>query len=205
MDYEDQLQRQGFRFRIQVNDKGEDNDNDKYHVAYSWVVVKLRDINDNKPVFEKSNIEAFVSENARVGKTLERFRASDPDQGGHSKVRYFIDRSSDRRRQFAISEDGTVSIQRELDRETTPSHQIKILAVDEPDADDYFEDCKDEERSDEQDSGKQDSEMQVEDQMIQSTDWHWEMPVEERWNQLDLLEAKFWKLVLKQIYCYSSH
>jgi hypothetical protein len=63
-----------------VNDKGEDNDNDKYHVAYSWVVVKLRDINDNKPVFEKSNIEAFVSENARVGKTLERFRASDPDQ-----------------------------------------------------------------------------------------------------------------------------
>ena len=94
LDYEDQLQRQGFRFRIQVNDKGEDNDNDKYHVAYSWVVVKLRDINDNKPVFEKSNIEAFVGENARVGKTLERFRASDPDQGGHSKVRYLIDRSS---------------------------------------------------------------------------------------------------------------
>ena len=116
-----------------MNDKGEDNDNDKYHVAYSWVVVKLRDINDNKPVFEKSNIEAFVSENARVGKTLERFRASDPDQGGHSKVRYLIDRSSDRRRQFAISEDGTVSIQRELDRETSPSHQIKILAVDDGD------------------------------------------------------------------------
>jgi hypothetical protein len=63
-----------------VNDKGEDNDNDKYHVAYSWVVVKLRDINDNKPVFEKSNIEAFVGEIARVGKTLERFRATDPDQ-----------------------------------------------------------------------------------------------------------------------------
>lgn len=76
LDYEDQLQRQGFRFRIQVNDKGEDNDNDKYHVAYSWVVVKLRDINDNKPVFEKANIEAKVSENARIGKTLQRFRAS---------------------------------------------------------------------------------------------------------------------------------
>ena len=80
LDYEDQLQRQGFRFRIQVNDKGEDNDNDKYHVAYSWVVVKLRDINDNRPIFEKANIETFVSENSRVGKTLERFRASDPDQ-----------------------------------------------------------------------------------------------------------------------------
>jgi hypothetical protein len=51
-----------------VNDKGEDNDNDKYHVAYSWVVVKLRDINDNKPVFERSNVEAKVSEDAKVGK-----------------------------------------------------------------------------------------------------------------------------------------
>eukprot|EP00095_Tigriopus_kingsejongensis_P004384 maker-scaffold1072_size64607-snap-gene-0.18 protein:Tk04384 transcript:maker-scaffold1072_size64607-snap-gene-0.18-mRNA-1 annotation:"GK18219" len=133
LDFEDQLQRQGFRFRIQVNDKGEDNDNDKYHVAYSWVVVKLRDINDNKPIFEKSNIETFVRENSNVGKTLERFRASDPDQGGHSKVKYQIDRSSDRRRQFSISTDGTVSIQRGLDRETMPSHQIKILAIDDGD------------------------------------------------------------------------
>ena len=55
-----------FRFRIQVNDKGEDNDNDKYHVAYSWVVVKLRDINDNKPIFQRSNIEANVTEDAQV-------------------------------------------------------------------------------------------------------------------------------------------
>ena len=108
---------------FQVNDKGEDNDNDKYHVAYSWVVVKLRDINDNRPIFEKANIETFVSENSRVGKTLERFRASDPDQGGHSKVRYAIDRRSDRRRQFSIAADGTVSVQRSLDRETIPSHQ----------------------------------------------------------------------------------
>ena len=133
LDFEDMLQRQGFRFRIQVNDKGEDNDNDKYHVAYSWVVVKLRDINDNKPIFKKSNVEALVRENARVGKTLERFSAHDPDNGGQSRVRYLIDRSSDRRRQFAIAEDGTVSIQRRLDRETSPAHQIKILAIDDGD------------------------------------------------------------------------
>ena len=87
-------------------------------------MVKLRDINDNAPIFAKSNIETVVRENARVGKTLERFHATDPDEGGHSKVRYEIDRSSDRRRQFAISEDGTVSIQRRLDRETSPSHQV---------------------------------------------------------------------------------
>ncbi|XP_071875827.1 neural-cadherin-like isoform X1 [Bombus fervidus] len=130
LDYEDQLQSNGFRFRIQVNDKGEDNDNDKYHVAYSWVVVKLRDINDNQPQFEKANIETTVPENARIGSSLETFTATDPDQGGKSKVFYSIDRSSDRKRQFSINENGTVSIQRSLDREETPRHQVKILAID---------------------------------------------------------------------------
>ncbi|XP_058799205.1 neural-cadherin isoform X1 [Phymastichus coffea] len=130
LDYEDALQSNGFRFRIQVNDKGEDNDNDKYHVAYSWVVVKLRDINDNKPQFERANIEATVFENAPIGNTLETFKATDPDQGGKSKVSYSIDRSSDRKRQFYIFENGTVSIQRSLDREETPRHQVKILAID---------------------------------------------------------------------------
>ncbi|XP_050530665.1 neural-cadherin isoform X3 [Daktulosphaira vitifoliae] len=130
LDYEDLLQSNGFRFRIQVNDKGEDNDNDKYHVAYSWVVVKLRDINDNKPQFERPNIEVSVYENAEIGKSLETFKATDPDQGGKSKVSYAIDRASDRRRQFRISQEGTVSIQRQLDREETPRHQVKILAID---------------------------------------------------------------------------
>uniref|UniRef100_A0A6P7F1C7 Neural-cadherin-like isoform X3 n=1 Tax=Diabrotica virgifera virgifera TaxID=50390 RepID=A0A6P7F1C7_DIAVI len=130
LDYEDLLQSNGFRFRIQVNDKGEDNDNDKYHVAYSWVVVRLRDINDNKPQFERPNIEVSVFENAEVGKSLETFKATDPDQGGKSKVSYAIDRSSDRKRQFSINQEGTVSIQRSLDREDTPRHQVKILAID---------------------------------------------------------------------------
>ena len=40
---------------------------------------------------------------------------------------------ADRRRQFAITTDGTVSIQRQLDRETSPAHQIKILAIDDGD------------------------------------------------------------------------
>jgi hypothetical protein len=102
-------------------------------VAYSWVNVKLRDINDNKPVFEDANMEVPVFENAEVGKSLKTFKATDPDQGGRSKVSYAVDRASDRRRQFSINEDGTVTIQRSLDREETPRHQVKILAIDDGD------------------------------------------------------------------------
>ena len=130
LDYEDPMQRSGFRFKIQVNDKGEDNDAEKYHVAYSWVKVELRDINDNEPEFLRANIEYAVYESAEVGKNLETFKATDPDQGGQSKVSYAIDRSSDRRRQFAIDGNGTVKIQRTLDREENPRHSVKILAID---------------------------------------------------------------------------
>uniref|UniRef100_T1GFD7 Cadherin domain-containing protein n=1 Tax=Megaselia scalaris TaxID=36166 RepID=T1GFD7_MEGSC len=59
LDFEDPLQSDGFRFRIKVNDKGGKDDIDEdghinfYHTAFSWVVVKLRDINDNEPVFDR--------------------------------------------------------------------------------------------------------------------------------------------------------
>nr|CAH0107911.1 unnamed protein product [Daphnia galeata] len=90
LDYEDKLQKHGFRFMIQVNDKGEDNDNDN----------------------------------------LETFRATDPDQGGKSKISFAIDRATDRRRQFAINQNGIVTIQRHLNRDDTPRHQVRILAID---------------------------------------------------------------------------
>lgn len=50
--------------------------------------------------------------------------------GGKSKVSYHIDRSSDKKRQFTIDQNGVVKIQRMLDREDIPRHQVKILAVD---------------------------------------------------------------------------
>jgi hypothetical protein len=87
--------------------------------------VRLRDINDNKPQFERPNIEVSVYENEEIGKSLETFKAMDPDQGGKSQISFAIDRSSDRRRQFVIDHGGTVTIQRHLDREDTPRHQVQ--------------------------------------------------------------------------------
>lgn len=90
----------------------------------------MRDINDNKPEFEKPNIEVTVLEDSKEGTNLATFLATDADQGGRSRVSYQIDRSSDKRRQFTIDQGGVVKIQRMLDREETPRHQVKILAID---------------------------------------------------------------------------
>lgn len=106
------------------------NDSNKYHVAHSWVVVKLKDINDNVPRFKKPNLETSVNEDAPVGKLLGTFKAFDIDKAGKGKITYSINRATDRQRQFAISQDGSVSIQRTLDREAVPKHFLEILATD---------------------------------------------------------------------------
>lgn len=130
LDFEDPMQMNGFRFRIQVIDSAGINDSNKYHVAHSWVVVKLKDINDNLPRFKKPNLETTVNEDAPVGKLLGTFKAFDIDKAGKGKITYTISRATDRQRQFLISADGNVSIQRKLDRETTSKHFLEILAVD---------------------------------------------------------------------------
>ncbi|XP_049940874.1 neural-cadherin-like [Schistocerca serialis cubense] len=130
LDYEEGKYNNYFRFKIQVTDKDTNNDTDEYHTRYSWVVIKLRDINDNQPTFENSIREVSVEENTEVNTSLARFRATDADKGGKSKVNYQIQRSSDTRKHFRIDQQGTVYLQRNLDRETVPRHEVQILAVD---------------------------------------------------------------------------
>jgi hypothetical protein len=127
LDFEDLQQRYGFNITISVSDHGGESSD---HMDYAKVNIRLRDINDNKPEFEKPNIEVSVAEDSIVGTRLATFQATDVDSGGKSKVSYMIDRSSDRRRQFQIDSSGVVRIQRKLDREDVPRHQVKIFAVD---------------------------------------------------------------------------
>ncbi|XP_066968170.1 neural-cadherin-like [Macrobrachium rosenbergii] len=130
LDFEDPQQVQGFRFQIQVSDLGEEGLRDPYHSARSWINVKLKDINDNKPKFIDPISEIRVYENVPVGRRLVNITASDPDKGGKGNITYLIDRASNKQRHFHIDSSGSVTIQRPLDRETTPYHVMKILAVD---------------------------------------------------------------------------
>ncbi|KPL94053.1 neural-cadherin-like protein [Sarcoptes scabiei] len=128
LDYEDLQQRYGFNITIQVSDSGENSES--YHVDYAKVYIRLHDINDNKPEFKETNLDVTVQEDANIGTPLATFVAYDADQGGRSRVSYAIDRSSDKKRQFTIGQDGVVKTQRMLDREDTPRHHVKILAID---------------------------------------------------------------------------
>lgn len=93
-------------------------------MAYSWVVVRLRDVNDNSPHFKKTRSMVSLQEDVPVGTVVETFKAQDPDQGGEGRVSYSIDRGSDRRRHFHVNGEGVVTIQRQLDRETRQLHIV---------------------------------------------------------------------------------
>lgn len=75
-------------------------------------------------------MDVSIQEDSKIGTILATFNARDADRGGRSRVSYRIDRSSDRKRQFSVNPQGVVKLQRMLDREETPRHQIKILAID---------------------------------------------------------------------------
>lgn len=129
LDYEDPNQKYGFNITIEVNDGGEIDSVE--HTDTAEIRIRLRDINDNPPQFEKELIEVSVPESAPIGTQLADFNAADPDQGGRSKVKFSIDRASNRKKQFAINpETGIVSIQRPLDREEQARMLVKILATD---------------------------------------------------------------------------
>ena len=59
-----------------------------------------------------------------MGRPIEIFHAMDPDQAGASRVSYAIDRLSDRRRHFTINVNGTILLQRPLDRERQQQHVV---------------------------------------------------------------------------------
>lgn len=113
-----------FKFKFILYVQGPNSTEDAAHVAYSWVILHLRDLNDNDPVFTKSTSTVSLREDVPLGTLVDIMAARDPDQGGEGKVTYRIDRGSDKRRQFRISEAGELIVQRELDRETCPVHKV---------------------------------------------------------------------------------
>ncbi|XP_047487091.1 putative neural-cadherin 2 [Penaeus chinensis] len=130
LDFEDPVQRQGFKFRVQVSDQGDSNWESSKHVDSAWVLIKLLDDNDNAPQLSTELVNLTLPEDVPVGRSLATFTASDRDQGGKGEVHYAIEPSSDPGRRFAVDSTGRVRLQRGLDREASPHHTVLVLAMD---------------------------------------------------------------------------
>lgn len=114
---------------VAVTDKGDDF-TDRAHLDTAVVYIRLRDANDNAPVFTQAFVNVSLAENTHLGVIVTKFAATDADGNGHSQVTYSLEPGSNRRRYFTIDSEGLVRLNRPLDRETAQTHILKVVASD---------------------------------------------------------------------------
>ncbi|XP_050738703.1 putative neural-cadherin 2 isoform X2 [Eriocheir sinensis] len=115
LDYEQEAHRRGFRFRVQVTDQAPGGWGNLAHMDFAWVTVRLKDVNDNPPLFTRSHAHVTVSEDAKPGTPLVSMPARDPDAGGHRGVDYRLQGGWD---SFDVDAMGHISLRQRLDRES---------------------------------------------------------------------------------------
>ncbi|XP_061575005.1 protocadherin Fat 1a isoform X2 [Cololabis saira] len=102
------------------------------------VNIQVKDVNDNKPLFEADPYEALIVENLPSGTQVIQVKATDLDSGTNGNVVYSLDPKQDSQEiseLFAVnSETGWVTTLKELDREQTAKYKIAVLATDQGEA-----------------------------------------------------------------------
>lgn len=92
--------------------------------------IRITDVNDNAPRFERLEYHADVPEAADPGTSVVRVSATDPDEGDNSAVTYFLVESS-RSGWFQVdSRSGLVTTRQRLDCETDPAPRLTLVATD---------------------------------------------------------------------------
>uniref|UniRef100_UPI0037E8DF2B protocadherin-16 n=1 Tax=Semicossyphus pulcher TaxID=241346 RepID=UPI0037E8DF2B len=93
------------------------------------VEVKVLDVNDNSPVFNKGSYSAEVSEDAAEGTQILEVAAVDADDELNGKVLYFLSREA--HGAFTVDENtGVITTSAPLDREKLASYSFQVFAVD---------------------------------------------------------------------------
>ena len=92
------------------------------------VSIKVEDVNDNAPFFQRDMYHVNILENNDVGKSIVSLKATDVDEGLSAEIEYFLGEES----VFFSLERGTgdlIALQ-PLDAELKSNHVIRIIAVD---------------------------------------------------------------------------
>ncbi|XP_058848728.1 neural-cadherin-like [Acipenser ruthenus] len=122
LDYE-KLNEQRFNLTIKVEDL------DFSSVAHC--IVEVEDYNDHVPVFIPQFYQLNpLPENAQIGTSIAKMTATDTDSGPNGQITYSILAESDPYGQFAVYQDGHVTVAKSLDRETVAQHYLILLATD---------------------------------------------------------------------------
>ncbi|XP_061485277.1 protocadherin-16 isoform X2 [Rhineura floridana] len=114
-----------YNLTVAVSDRGVPQ-----HSAVVPVVLTVRDVNDNPPVFGRPAYHVAVSEGTVPGAELLRVAAHDPDSAPHGQVRYSIS-SGDPGGLFQLHPStGALRLAKALDCEMQAQHSLVVQASD---------------------------------------------------------------------------
>ncbi|XP_045548321.1 protocadherin beta-16 isoform X2 [Salmo salar] len=99
------------------------------------VTVKVTDVNDNPPAFDRCVYEAFLTENNSPGVSIFTIRASDADSGQNARLSYYLENSEINGAQVSSlvsvnSENGIIHAVRSFDYEQLKEFHCNITARD---------------------------------------------------------------------------
>ncbi|XP_019623295.1 PREDICTED: protocadherin Fat 4-like [Branchiostoma belcheri] len=97
--------------------------------ATVWVNITVVDENDNPPTFDTAATFISVLESTPVGTSLLQLNCTDADVDANGELSYLISAGNDEGI-FNISSDGTISLDKEADFETTTSYSLAVVATD---------------------------------------------------------------------------
>ncbi|XP_047190589.1 protocadherin gamma-C5-like isoform X21 [Scophthalmus maximus] len=99
----------------------------------SQISIKVLDINDNVPAFEKTLYKVSINENAAEGAMIVQTKAADMDEGQNGEIEYSFGAHTSESVLSVFSIDhisGTVYLKGKLDFESTSNYEIDISAKD---------------------------------------------------------------------------
>ncbi|XP_053315030.1 protocadherin Fat 1 [Spea bombifrons] len=111
------------------------NVHDEQDMVYSVDVnVQVKDVNDNKPIFEANPYETIIAENLPGGTKVVQVKAVDLDSGSNGRVSYMLadlQEPQEIKQLFSVDlETGWVSTLGELDHEKNNKYSIVVIAYD---------------------------------------------------------------------------
>ncbi|XP_066479047.1 protocadherin gamma-B6-like [Tiliqua scincoides] len=103
--------------------------------THKLISLKISDINDNSPAFDKPSYTIYVPENNPSGASIFSIKASDPDVDQNSRITYSILNSNIEELPISSyisinSETGTIYAQRSFDYEQFREFQLQVRAQD---------------------------------------------------------------------------
>ncbi|KAG5892988.1 hypothetical protein JTB14_031839 [Gonioctena quinquepunctata] len=93
------------------------------------VYCNVLDLNDNAPLFDPMSYSNEIFENVTIGTPVVTVSATDLDSGKNREILYSIT-SGDENSDFKIFQNGTISTNNQLDRETQGIYNLVVTATD---------------------------------------------------------------------------